>query len=830
MLGKFPMRGNKPEHYKRLNVCTEEADRLAIYGAKELFAAFGIKTYYTQAVLAGAMLSDDYDTVVAVTCSQYGKLIADDEPVMTSKGWKRHGDLVVGDEVVAPDGRYVKVTFVHPKGAADREVVFQNGSRIKCHHNHEWVYQSTTGRRKEKCIKTISVAEMERRGLKQKPRNAHKFVLPARSPIQGEEKDLAVPPYVMGVWLGDGSTTKGQICACPDDIAVLDKCREYYPEGSEWAHKDTGVITRSFIGLASDLKAYNLCYQRKDSPKKRIPDEYLTANVEQRLELLAGLIDTDGYQYGADGRFYFTTADETLKDTFEDLISTFGWGVSTVANAPRMSTSGIQGRHVYWRIGFKPSMDIPCVLERKRPTRLSKVRGIGIEAIEHIEPVQGNCITVEGGVYCVGRRMLPTHNSWLLGHCAALMAYNDKKLSVAAANTATTDIIMAYTRQSIRGATPDIKDAIVGETMKKIDRLDSSMSKGRISYARGGYIEALTLGDTFGDLSHNKAVGRGTGYIIDEAAMVSEQALAEIGRRELSSVDGTKQMLVMISNPHQPGPFYDALTEENPNKGTLIVWSDALTAAQEGRWTPEHILQTDFAKKRDTCIRYWLCELPQAGQSMFDTPKVIDAPNRNTYKFLGVDAAYKGKDKIYVTESSLGEIAEVDATVEIEKPGDWVDGVTSNEIADDIARIYHRDQCSYCCVDQGYGVWLIEALAQRGVNVLGINFGAGPTKERVKAKQYAATNAANMRAEMHLDLQDLIESGGLVFTQEAYGKVKDVLPFVTCDRRASGKIAVRPKIEIKNAIGHSPDAFDSVLLSLHALVMYSLTEAVYITE
>ena len=419
--------------------------------------------------------------------------------------------------------------------------------------------------------------------------------------------------------------------------------------------------------------------------------------------------------------------------------------------------------------------------------------------------------------------------SWLLGHCAALMAYKGKKLSVAAANTATTDIIMTYTRQAIRDATPDIKEAIVGETMKKIDRLDSSLSKGRLSYARGGYIEALTLGDTFGDLSHNKAVGRGTGYIIDEAAMVSENALAEIGRRELSSVDGTKQMLVMISNPHQPGAFYDALTDPNPPKGTLIVWSDALTAAQEGRWTPEHILQTDFAKKMDTCVRYWLCELPQSGQSMFDTPKVIDAPGHNTFRFLGIDAAYKGKDKIYVCESSLGEVAEVDALMEIDK-SNWVDGVTGNEIADEIARVYHRDQCSFACVDQGYGVWLIEALAQRGVNVLGVNFGGGPTKERVKAKQYAATNAGNMRAEMHLDLQDLIENQSLVFTQKAYDAVKEVMPFVTCDRRASGKIVVRPKIEIKNAIGHSPDAFDAVLLSIHALIMYSLNEAVFITE
>ena len=69
-----------------------------------------------------------------------------------------------------------------------------------------------------------------------------------------------------------------------------------------------------------------------------------------------------------------------------------------------------------------------------------------------------------------------------------------------------------------------------------------------------------------------------------------------------------------------------------------------------------------------------------------------------------------------------------------------------------------------------------------------------------------------------------------LFRSSSREAVKDTLPFVTCERRASGKIMVRPKIEIKNAIGHSPDAFDAVLLSVHALVMYGLNEAVYITE
>ena len=316
MLGKFPMRGNIPVHYKRLSVKPEEADRLAMIGAMEIFSAFNIQLYYTQSVIAGAMLSGDYDTVVVVSPSQYGKLIADDEPVMTADGWKRHGNLKVGDRVVAPNGEYVKVIYVHPKMEADREVVFQDGSRIKCHHNHEWVVFD----RNCKKVRTVETHAMEERGLFENSGHG-RFAVRPRKPMAGEKKDLAVAPYVFGAWLGDGSTTKGQICAHPDDIAVLDKCREYYPEGAEWVHKTTGVVTRSFIGLANDLSTYDLCFQRKDTRRKYIPDEYLTASLEQRLELLAGLIDTDGYQYEPDGRFYFTTADETLKDTFEELMT-----------------------------------------------------------------------------------------------------------------------------------------------------------------------------------------------------------------------------------------------------------------------------------------------------------------------------------------------------------------------------------------------------------------------------------------------------------------------------------------------------------------------------
>ena len=410
--------------------------------------------------------------------------------------------------------------------------------------------------------------------------------------------------------------------------------------------------------------------------------------------------------------------------------------------------------------------------------------------------------------------------SWLLGHVALLYAYEGHRTNVVASTGDRTGVIMSYTARAAAEADADVKQAITGEQLRKIERLDQSLSKTRISFATGGSVEGFSLGDVYDDMSRNKAIGRGGAYIVDEAALVSDDAIAEIGRSEFSQTDGTRELVVMISNPHKPGTFYDLLTEENPPAGTLIIWADILTACQEGRWDADYSQNSSFANHTDTLERYLLCELPGTGSGMFGEPKVDDAPAAGMH-VLGVDAAYKGKDDIMVADCVLNASGVHLEGVEAIHKSTWIDGVTSDDIADQIARAYHRIGAAMCCVDVGFGVWLVEALAHRGVNVRGINFGSGPTRERLKARHYAAVNAQNMRAEMHLDLQDLIANGRCTLSTGVYEAVKLALPFVTSERKATGKIAVRPKIEIKNAIGHSPDALDAVLLAVHAAILYS---------
>lgn len=365
---------------------------------------------------------------------QFGKLLANDTPILTRQGWKKHGELVVGDEVISPNGEFVKVKHVFPKQFANKKITFTNGEEILCHENHEWVVFDRFAHKEliretkfiERCVEENKVVGRGHR---------FRFQSPLTNFVKGETKELYVNPYVLGVWLGDGKRDCGTICACPNDEITLKECRKYYPQGFNVVHKSTGVLYKNFNGLTTDLKKYGLCSGK--IKLKFIPQEYLTADIRQRLELLAGLLDTDGHLDIEHNRYYFTTSDIELRDTLCELVSTFGWRTTIVEHKPILSTSGIQGKKLFWVVGFNPTIFIPCRIERKQLSKFSKQRKISICKVENIEPIEGNCIEVEGGVYLCGKTLIPTHNSmsitetlpsWFLGNnpdlSVIITAYN----------------------------------------------------------------------------------------------------------------------------------------------------------------------------------------------------------------------------------------------------------------------------------------------------------------------------------------------------------------------------------------------------------------------
>lgn len=341
--------------------------------------------------------------LIANMPSGFGKLIANYIPVLTRNGWKNHGDLVVGDEVIAPNGEFVKVTIIHPKRFADTRITFADGEQIDCHNQHEWQVYDRLARK----YKQVEAKYMLNKFKMSDGRN--RFLLPKRNVVIGETKELPVDPYTYGVWLGDGSTMQGKITENVNDFEIFDYIP--YEISSIYDGTSDNVKTYYLKGLAIDLHKLGLCYQ-DTKVEKFIHDSYLTANVNQRLELMAGIIDSDGYLDPKKQRYIISTINEQLKDDILTLAYSFGWRCCVTEVEPRKSTSGVNGKHTLYCIGFSPDMYIPCKLKRKQLTRLHNQRMIGIENIELIVPVPGNCITVEGGLYLVGKTLKMTHNTY----------------------------------------------------------------------------------------------------------------------------------------------------------------------------------------------------------------------------------------------------------------------------------------------------------------------------------------------------------------------------------------------------------------------------------
>ena len=378
---------------------------------KKRFYQPRMKALYPLAREMQRLEDDDLDLLCISLPPGVGKALADDTPILTRQGWKNHGDLVVGDEVIGLDGKFKKVTHVHPKCMLDRLVTFSNGEQIQCHENHEWMTWSR-GRNRYITEETnyYESVNLEAGGTEHKRGHRYQFQLPPRH-VEGEAKEL-FDPYTLGVWLGDGSNNAPRITNELFDIAIIEKIRAHGYEEKQYytTERQPNTVWYDF-DFRKELQKYDMCHstKRKD---KHVPVEYLTASEEQRLELLAGLIDTDGTRCGS--KYQFTTCDESLRDSVVELISTFGWRVCVRAVAPSTSSSGIVGKKTTYILQFTPDRFVPCALERKQMTELHKQHAISLVSIEKVEPKQGNCITVEGdGMYLAGRTMIPTHNTTL---------------------------------------------------------------------------------------------------------------------------------------------------------------------------------------------------------------------------------------------------------------------------------------------------------------------------------------------------------------------------------------------------------------------------------
>lgn len=340
-----------------------------------------------------------------------GKALDIDTPVATPMGWTRHEDLRPGDLVFGPDGAQVRVLAVtEPYAGECYEVIFSDGTSVIAHANHEWATGRTwfTKRRhgSRVSLPTVTTAEL-RKTLRCGSRGDLVHRIPVAGSLSLPDRELLIDPYVLGVWLGDGHTACARLTCADAGILTELACRGYQaePNGENYSY----LVGRGHFQV--ELRRIGLL------GNKHIPDQYLRASKRQRLDLLRGLMDTDGYVSQA-GQCELVLTNPRLFWGAVELMRSLGYKPTVKIDRATINGKdcGPRYRAQFWSFADEPATLLERKAARLKPRPKSRTR-VGTRQIVAVEPVgerMVNCIQVEGDLYLAGQAMVTTHNSTLV--------------------------------------------------------------------------------------------------------------------------------------------------------------------------------------------------------------------------------------------------------------------------------------------------------------------------------------------------------------------------------------------------------------------------------
>ena len=451
------------------------------------------------------------------------------------------------------------------------------------------------------------------------------------------------------------------------------------------------------------------------------------------------------------------------------------------------------------------------------------------------------------GDYDTGRVIAPPRfgKSFLMAVLSLILAKESYSVSVVAATSDKTSIVMEKARSHLRNSNYSMKSMLVEEEVKNLSKIDKMLASGESSYSKhaigfknGMKIVGRTTGDSYSDNKNkNSNIGIGTHVLIDEMDFLSESSVAELGRRQMERNDGESLILFGISNPRYMNHFYEDMTKPVMNKREFVIWMDVRTSIESGRFkaSEEDILNWDMAKTEDSILVNLLCQYDTEKSEFFNAPMItkpksdINYVTDETIATLGVDSAYKGTDGITIALSLYDREREpmtsVVETINL-RPDEWSDARSTKEIVDGIEKICKLYNVQAIATDTGQGSHLIVEMANREsmkyISQYSIDFGGRPTPEKVKARIDTAVRARNKRAEMHLALRQLMQESKICFSDELKKTLQPQMHAVSLKNKELDKITLVDKQVIRDILKRSPDDLDATVLSIHALELYLL--------
>lgn len=490
---------------------------------------------------------------------RFGKALALDTPILTTKGFKNLIEVSVGDYVYGEDGNQHKVLYKSPvyRNRTCYRVVFSDGSSIIADASHDWVVEDKKLRKSNARNKTkklqpqkLTTEEIAQKLFIKRSDGGIEtnYSIPTTKPLRGAVIDFPIEPYFLGLWLGDGnSNSVGVTTADNEVVRYLYEYAErrennvvinYQKNNASNVYAITGGRSQGerSNSLQAELTRANLIRN------KHIPEQFFTASYEQRLDLLRGLMDSDGTC--TNGFYEYTSINSRLADDVKQLLLTFGIKVGMYIGDAKLY--GVWKSKKY-RLCFSTDIDIFNLSRKKaqqKAQRKPDIKRRFIIAVEQVDSVPVQCLMVDNPthLFLCGKELIPTHNTHY-----AVNTLLEQALT-------TDDGVFWYVAPTYRQAKMIAWDMLNKAIQRLPNELVKKTNESELSVVVGNNSRIEIKGADNPDSLRGVGLN---GIILDEYADIRPQVFGEIIRPALTDKKG---WATFIGTPKGFNHFYELYT------------------------------------------------------------------------------------------------------------------------------------------------------------------------------------------------------------------------------------------------------------------------------
>ena len=334
--------------------------------------------------------------------------------ILTPSGWTTMREITPGSLVIGSDGKPHRVRSVFPQGKLDTFCVrFSDGTIVECCADHLWAVQTKSQKNRGSGFIVRPLYELI--GDLHSGRGTRKWFVPTVAPVEFASQGVPLDPYVLGGLLGDGqlhqvsdpNTGGSQVSyvrfATADSfvVAELERRLNGIANTKHLSRYDYAITSgrtgRRGSPVGNALRWLELMGRR--AHEKRIPPPYLYNSVEVRLQLLRGLMVSDGGTPSRGRAPDFSTTSLQLAENVCELVRSLGGVARVRCKAPGVYTHN--GERRVGRLSYRVTVSIsanPFLLPRKADAYNAEPQQGRTKAIVAIEPATAQecqCILID---------------------------------------------------------------------------------------------------------------------------------------------------------------------------------------------------------------------------------------------------------------------------------------------------------------------------------------------------------------------------------------------------------------------------------------------------